>query len=232
MLWVGTSPSARAAPASRQPPTSTRPARSSAGAHDAQSTYGSSGCGALPCAVGADRACGRRPPSAARRRARRRRRLPGGRGRGCGTAPAGRGRTCGGDRAASTIVPPSRSGDASRQSRIACPSPVAAAVIGFSGSRGSCSDIHGSGTTIVSSCPASGIPRSETPRSSASACETAGGPASTATGRQLPPDLLQGSVCGPRPGSTLTRRRSGECAIAVTAAGEEGSRDSGRLRRG
>ena len=69
MLWVGTSPSARAAPASRQPPTSTRPARSSAGAHDAQSTYGSSGWGALALAVGRERArvaCAPSPRAAAR----------------------------------------------------------------------------------------------------------------------------------------------------------------------
>ena len=62
MLWVGTRPSARAAPASRQPPTSTRPARSSAGAHDAQSTYGSSGWGAWPWRYARERArvaCGR-----------------------------------------------------------------------------------------------------------------------------------------------------------------------------
>ena len=38
MLWVGTSPSARAAPASRQPATSTLPERSRTGAHEAQST--------------------------------------------------------------------------------------------------------------------------------------------------------------------------------------------------
>ena len=40
-------------------------------------------------------------------------------------------------------MPPSRSGEASRQRRSACPRPIAAAVIGFSGSRGSCSDFHG-----------------------------------------------------------------------------------------
>ena len=56
MLWVGTRPSARAAPASRQPPTSTRPARSSAGAHDAQSTYGQQRMGCVALAVGGERA--------------------------------------------------------------------------------------------------------------------------------------------------------------------------------
>ena len=91
MLWVGTRPSARAAPASRQPPTSTRPARSSAGAHDAQSTYGSSGWGAWPWRYAAS-ARGSPPPSARGGEASSSR-LRAARGRGCGTAPAARGPT-------------------------------------------------------------------------------------------------------------------------------------------
>ena len=176
--------------------------------------------GAAP-AVGVERARRRRPPAAARRRAAPAvapsrstwKRLRYG---ACGPCPNVRRRSC-----RRTTVPPSRSGEASRQSRSAWPRPIAAAVIGFSGSRGSCSDFHGSGTTIVSSWPSSGAPRSEIPRRSASACETAGGPARTATALSSRPrrwSARSRSV----PGSAFRSRRIGERASAAIACGEEG----------
>ena len=40
--------------------------------------------------------------------------------------------------------------------------------------------------------------------------------------RELAPELLQRARRGARPGSALTRRRSGECAIDVSARREDG----------
>ena len=194
MLWVGTRPSARAAPASRQPATSTRPARSSRGARRPVDVR-EQRMGCVPLAVGRDRArvgCRRAPGDGqvvlVRALAQDVEQVAVGRLR---AVP---------ERAAEVVEQHDRPALAERrrvrQSRIACPSPVAAAVIGFSGSRGSCNDIQGSGTTMVSSGSASGIPRSATPRRSASAWETAGGPARTATAVSSRAELLQRHRCG------------------------------------
>ena len=154
-------------------------------------------------------------------------RLRGAPGRGCGTAPGGRARTSAGGRAGGRSCLPRRSGGASRQSRRACPRPVAAAVIGFSGSRGSCSDVHGSGTTIVSSGPSSGVPRSEIPRSSASACDDGRRPGEDRDGGELAAERSK-RVARSVPGRVLT------AGGAVTARGPRrprertGSRGSGR----
>ena len=118
-------------------------------------------------------------------------------------------------------MPPSRNGDSSRHRRRAWPSPIAAAVIGFKGSRGSCSERQGSGTTSVSTGPSRGIPLSEIPRRSASACETAGGPASTvvaASERPMPCSAWARSTLG----SALTMSRTGERRSAATADAEDG----------
>ena len=174
----------------------------------------------MALAVGGERrgsAAGRR---AARRRGPPRSRPRGGRGRGCGTAPAGRGRTSRRRSCRSTIVPPSRSGEASRQSRIAWPRPVAAAVIGFSGSRGSCSDFHGSGTTIVSRLPARGIPRSEIAAQQRLGVRDRRRPGEH---RDRPSARGRAPAASPRaavPGSTLRARRSGEWATAAMARGD------------
>ena len=124
-------------------------------------------------------------------------------------------------------MPPSRNGDSSRHRRRAWPSPIAAAVIGFSGSRGSWSERQGSGTTIVSTGPSRGIPRSEIPRRSASACETAGGPASTVVAASERP-MPCSAWARERSGSALTMRRTGEAAGACRSRATTGSRGRGR----
>ena len=81
-----------------------------------------------------------------------------------------------------TTVPPSASGDASRQSRSARPSPSAAAVIGFGGSRGRCERLPGQRhDDRVERLVEPRRLRTAMPRRSASACATDGGPANTAT---------------------------------------------------
>ncbi len=118
-------------------------------------------------------------------------------------------------------MPSSRSGEASRQSRIAWPSPVAAAVIGFGDSRGSCSDSQGRGTTIGVELLGQRDPAERDAAQERLGVGDGGWPGEHRDRGELPPELLQRQLrIGP--GSTLTSRRSGECAIAVSARGEEG----------
>ena len=91
-------------------------------------------------------------------------------------------------------MPSSRRGEASRQSRIAWPRPVAAAVIGFGDSRGSCNDSQGSGTTMVSSCSRQRDPAERDAAQERLGVGDGGWPGEDGHGGELARELLQRHV--------------------------------------
>ena len=119
-------------------------------------------------------------------------------------------------------VPPSRTGNASRHRRSASPSAIAADVMGLSGSRGTCGPIHGTPTTSASSGSSSRAPRSSTPRRSASACATDGGPGERGGRRERAPWLARMS-------RRSDRREEREAAAGAESA-RRGSSDAGIVR--
>ena len=173
------------------PATSTAPSRESAGAHPAQSANGSSGWQARPAAVRlrarARRAAasasapasssGSRPVRVAAKNARY----------GCCVGCA-KWRL---KRWTRIAVPPSTIGNASRQSRSACPSPSADASSGFGRSRGRCGVVLGMPRQSASSGASRGADRSSIARRSASACATEGGPAKAAAAGDLAVERAQ-----------------------------------------
>ena len=196
--WVGTKPSARAAWWSRQPATTTAPSRSSAGRQLSQSAYGRSGWQARPCAVGDEGALVARGRLARRPRAPRsvrpsRSSWKSERYGSC--VPWAKWRE---SRWRRIAVPPSTTGKASRQRRSASPSATAAAVIGFSRSRGEWWCCQGMPITIASSGCSSRTARRAIPRSSASAWATDGGPANAADRGQLAGEIVEEPAAEPR----------------------------------
>ena len=206
-LWVGTSPSWRAASASRQPATSTVPSRSSTGRQPAQSANGRSGwqerlaVGLDRAGLGRGRALRLRPGGRLVRRARPER------PQGVEERAVGVWVGCGNRRSngASRITVPRRSGGKrSRHSRSAKPSAGRRSAPG--------SAARGAGRA---SWPEPRSPRrpeacrsslpAPPPRSRASMCATEGGPPNTAvavSSRGIEPSSLM------RP-----RRRRGEAAL-------------------
>ena len=83
-----------------------------------------------------------------------------------------------------TSVPPSADRERVAPESQREPEVSAAAVTGFSGSRGKCGPIHGTPTTSASTGSSTVVPRSSTVRSSASACATEGVPANAGGGDQ------------------------------------------------
>ena len=94
-------------------------------------------------------------------------------------------------------------------------------MIGLSGCRGSCRLSHGSGTTRVSKGASTVTLRTAVPRTSASAWATDGGPASAATTLSDRRPLVSTRRRSPA-GSTLSSRRSGECATLRSESGSHG----------
>ena len=184
----------------------------------------------------------------------RRRGAPRARGR-----SASRRRTCGraaasgggsGARSGCTriAVPPSTTGNESRQSLSARPRPSCAACKGLGRSRGRCSVVGGMPTTIASSGSSSTTSRASIARSSASACATAGGPANTAaavrsrrserdharakrSGHDREERAVTASPRSARPRARRTGSRASDAARARMVRAPARRRSAGRVRR-